>query len=75
MVINDALGVCCDHGILYVHYALGVCCDHGIFNCVFTMHLVCVVIMAYCMFTMCNELGEVKVRITQGMNRHDQLMI
>ena len=24
---------------------------------------------------MCSDLGEVKVRVTQGMNRHNQLMI
>ena len=33
---------------------------------VFLYHIKCYI---------CNELGEVKVRITQGMNRHNPLMI
>ena len=35
----------------------------------------CMEVWLYDSADMCNDLGEVKVRVTQGMNRHNQLMI
>ena len=44
-------------------------------SCISTGTGICLGIYLGIYIYICNELGEVKVRITQGMNRHNQLMI